>query len=273
MKNILKTALLAFSAACLTGVAAHASITLDQSNHGWGDIILDFTQTSGTANLEVNLGEFTQFAPGGVYATGSPVLLAGNNSPSLTDLSNAYGSTWNSASDNVFWSLVSDAQAGNTLGVTNGTIWGSAANNATVPNSDNGTQTTEASNIQLLISGIHSATATANSTQSTMLSSASTTNNNYNYRSGITGGALDFFGVSEFTTSGGFQVQTVGGASTADLYQITPGGPSTDLGTFSLNSSGMTFTAAAVPEPSTWATMILGAGCLLAFRRHRALRA
>jgi len=53
--------------------------------------------------------------------------------------------------------------------------------------------------------------------------------------------------------------------------QINQGsGPSTDLGFFSLDSAGdLSFTSAAVPEPSTYAAIGVGAVILLTFRRRR----
>ena len=56
------------------------------------------------------------------------------------------------------------------------------------------------------------------------------------------------------------------------LYAVNPAGVAgthaPEVGTFTLGSNGvLTFTA--VPEPSTWASMIVGAASLLAFRRRR----
>jgi hypothetical protein len=244
--------------------AAHA-ITLGDGGTGAGDIILDFTQTSGTANLEVDLGPVTQFVSGGSDATGSPVSLT---LLSTTDLSNAYGSSWNSLSDNVFWSLIGTSKTDHSLGgIGINTLFGSAAGNLTVPLSDSGSQATESGNIINLMGALGSATATANSTESALLSSGNSLS--YNGESGINTSQNDFFGITEFASD--FQNQT-NGTSTSALYEIAPGSTSsTDLGNFALSSSGLTFTSAsAVPEPSTWATLVLGAAALFGLRRRRA---
>lgn len=262
MKNILKTVLLAISAATLISTAARA-VPLGDSNTGAGDIILDFTQTSGTANLEVDLGQVTQFVSGGADATGSPVTLS---LLSTTDLSNAYGSSWNSLSDQVFWSLVGTSQTDHGLGnIGIHTLFGSAANNSATPLSDSGSQVTESNNILNLMGALGSATATANSTESALLSSGNSLS--YNGESGINTSQNDFFGVTEFASD--FQNQT-NGTSTSALYEIAPGSTSsTDLGNFALSSSGLTFTSAsAVPEPSTWAALLLGAATLFGLRRR-----
>jgi hypothetical protein len=50
----------------------------------------------------------------------------------------------------------------------------------------------------------------------------------------------------------------------------TAGAHAPEVGTFALASDGVvTYTAAAIPEPSTWASMLFGAASLLAFRRRR----
>jgi len=75
------------------------------------------------------------------------------------------------------------------------------------------------------------------------------------------------------------QLGNVGtGSDSETLWQLEPednnGGTipasSTIEGTFTLASDGDLTYAAAVPEPSTWASIVLGAGSLLAFRRRRA---
>jgi len=70
------------------------------------------------------------------------------------------------------------------------------------------------------------------------------------------------------------------GSDSETLWQLEPEdtntlgtipASSTDEGTFTLGNNGViTFATAAVPEPSTWASIILGAAGLLAFRRRRA---
>ena len=62
------------------------------------------------------------------------------------------------------------------------------------------------------------------------------------------------------------------------FYDVVPAGDggttnahAPEVGTFTLESDGvLDYTSEAIPEPSTWATMIFGAASLLAFRRRRA---
>jgi hypothetical protein len=61
------------------------------------------------------------------------------------------------------------------------------------------------------------------------------------------------------------------GHGTVTMYELTPTneGSSSTLGNFTLNGNG-NFTTTAVPEPSTWASIALGALALVGFRRRRA---
>jgi hypothetical protein len=64
--------------------------------------------------------------------------------------------------------------------------------------------------------------------------------------------------------------------SQLDLYELQPSSTSasaTLLGDFTLSNSGQLNFTAAVPEPSTYATIMLGAAVLLFFHRRHAAQA
>jgi hypothetical protein len=265
MKNRPITGTLAVVAAMLMSAAAHAQITIN--NGGRGEVILNFTQTSGTANLEVDLGSIKQFLAGGSFATGAPVTLT---LLSTADLVAAYGASWNSSADNVFWSVATAIGTLNNAGAPKLTLFGTVANNASIPTGDNN-QGAEGAFITDEISNLTNYNPTANSTEAGLVPVSDSSS--YNGDSGLTGNgganpSQGFFSVPAFGAN--FQDQT-NGTSSSDFYEMQENTAGTDIGTFTLSSSGLTFqSAAAVPEPSTWATVILGAATLIGLRRRRA---
>ena len=99
-----------------------------------------------------------------------------------------------------------------------------------------------------MATGVIGATSTANSNFTATMASG---DNGYTYNITATTGAL----WNVFDSSAKLENST-SGTSTMELFQLNPGAAhGIDLGTLTLSSSGMTFTA--IPEPSTYA-MILG---------------
>jgi hypothetical protein len=99
-----------------------------------------------------------------------------------------------------------------------------------------------------MATGIVGAMSTANSNFTAIMAS---TDNGYTYNITATTGAL----WNVFTSANKLE-NTTAGISTMELFQLNPGAAhGIDLGTLTLSSSGLTFTA--IPEPSTYA-MILG---------------
>jgi hypothetical protein len=234
------------AAAAMTGSLSAAQTATDN------DLLLCFQATQGTGsttNLYVNLGNFN-----------TPDLSLNLNS----DLTAIYGSNWNT-DQYLTWSVL-----GTTGGVAGGgypanTTFVTAPDPANNP-SDPGTtsyQSEERSLIETLYSTYNQATA-GNLSNST--SGSNTTSNSYTGEFGALTGANGFDQTIEQTGDVG------NGSASADLWELYPGSVANqqqiDLNTFTLNGNG-TFTAA-VPEPSTWATMIAGVVSLLAFRRRRA---
>lgn len=268
MKNTLFKNLLALSALSLAGTAAHAN-TVSASP---GDLILNFqidpfaaAGTTGSAiNVEVSLGNFQNFLPGGSDATGSPVTLSNLNVLDLSNV-NTYGPAWDT-SGNLQWSVVG-ASGASAIGATpKQTLFGTVANNSEVPlvgNQSAQTSVTGLVNNSGEIGALSGLTATANSAFTGV--AATSDNGSYNTEAGAPG-TFGFF-------DGTFQ-NVANGVSTSELYEFKPspvsGTTAIDLGTFSLSSTGLTFTSVqAVPEPSTWISIILGAATLIGLRRRR----
>jgi hypothetical protein len=86
---------------------------------------------------------------------------------------------------------------------------------------------------------------------------------------------------NEYTNDWGYVGWGSGGPLTdadsfapVNFYDVVPHSgtttPASEVGTFTLASNGeLTYSSTAVPEPSTWASIIVGAVGLLAFRRRR----
>ena len=221
------------------------------------DLILNFEASAGTGSstdLEIDLGNFST-------SSFSPLSLG-----SL--LSSTYGSSWDTDGD-VSWEILGTNNNNQSLtpsgspSLPGSTIFASTAN---------GDLLTQAISQQhpgavdiLSLYGAAGGTAVSGFNGVT-IGTGQTDAFTYQYYTGDSNNALsNVIGNTEVLAAG---------TTSADLYEIqaqsnsSTGGSVTDLNTFTLASNGQ-FTAA-VPEPSTWATMIVGAASLLAFRRRRA---
>jgi hypothetical protein len=268
MKNTsLIKGLLAVSVASLIGTSAHAT-TVSTSP---GDVVLAFainpvsgssSDTGFSINLEVDLGSITNFLSGGTYATGSPYSLS--NFLPVADIATEYGSSWNSLT---YLDWCAAATNGNsTFG---GTIPTHKTVFATLLPSDpapigSSSQTTPSSDIATMVSGLGNGTYTALSGSDAAVG----TGDESSFNSEANGDEPPFFDMNSLTAD--FQSDTVGTTSLA-LYEITPSSTGTELGTLTLSSSGLTFDSAPIPEPSTWATVLVGAATLIGLRRRRRL--
>jgi len=230
---------------------------------GLGDMILGFKKTGATNNLEVNLGNISNFQSGGTYATGSEYFLTQLSAADLT----AQFTTWTGLSTVTFGVAGTNGAGGGF------TIWASDKNLATAltPGASQGT----ASNaIASVYNGLNNATATANSASAAAIlasgpnswSTKSATGNNFggSFLGNLASNTLALTG-----TGGSTFVQL-------DLYQLVNAGAaqttSDRLGSFKLYDDGtFSFTSfTAIPEPSTYAA-ILGIVTLgvVAIRRRR----
>jgi hypothetical protein len=268
MKNRFKLGMLALAAASLASVPAHADqVTVSQNGTGAGDLILSFTQTGGSEDLEVDMGPASAFISGNVPTLSNYLLTA--------DLVAAFGSNWDSASDNVFWSVVGDSHSNKNSGIPHYTLLGTDSSG--VPIAD-GNNSVDDGSLTSYATDLGNATATSDSNDHAAIYAVGNTGS-YDQESGV--GALEnaggggagttpaggFFDIADFGNY--FETQTNGGTSSSALYEIdnNSGDAATDIGTFSVSSSGLSFQA--VPEPSTWASIVLGAAALVGFRRRR----
>jgi hypothetical protein len=251
------SALTALALGAMLSTAAHA-----QQAYNEGDILLGFEQQNGsggltTQNYIVDLGGANQFYDA---AAGSSLTFNINT----TDLTTAFGSGWANntpAGSLVQWGLVGGSDNnGSTLTLGSKTLQEDTlflSTGGAVPTTQtDGPQNVINNKIQAF-GGIYFAGLSSSGVSGTdagiggSADSGGWSKNNPN---------LAAFGSSfriEQSTTAGINGPT---DSTLSLYQLnnksdTPGATPIDLGTFSLNSSGvLTFSApAAVPEPSSFA--------------------
>ena len=224
------------------------------------DLLLCFETTTGvgsTINLEVDLGNFA-----------SPSVMSLNIA---TDLVNDYGSNWASRTD-LTWAVIGTNYQSTPPGKY--TLIGSALDSA-------GAGTSVGPNKQ---------------SQSGENIPSTDINNTYSLFNGgnATAGATVYSETVDNTTGGSFGEDQIaldtsifqhleqgmpddgsfsGNQSSVDLWESIGGSnPSTgtvsDINTITLNDAGQ-ITVGAVPEPSTWASIALGAAALVGLRRRR----
>ena len=293
MKKLVTTALLAS--------ASFALISMDAKAVGIGDLILGFrvtdaTGTGATENLELDLGNMSQFTS---LAPGTTVNLStatsGTPGLSLTDLQNTYGTNWNTRTD-VAWGAMAATGRTGTSGVSGfplDEIWASsgelpsgtpgqvllakratsqaagsgAYENMVVVNpgdpsslADTGLGKNFVTNTNLVSSNsaVEQVGTPTNLNGSWTSSEMNTVaNSEFNY---FPGTPLD-----GFTYGGdGINLTSTPTTSILDLYQLNPntslqGTPGILLGKFSLTQAGvLTYTATPVPEPSSIGLMGVG---------------
>jgi hypothetical protein len=272
MKTSFKTLLLATA---VTASSAFAQTTTD--SFGLGDIMLGFSATSGTGagkSLMVNLGAFQQFD----NANGSTINFS---SSIVTDLTATFGA-WESTGL-VRWSLIGTTGATTGIdGLSRRTIFTTAPGGSTAPAATvDATQASDVTDVTSMTTLYNGATVTANSSVSVVVDNS----NAGSYFARVNNSPTVRFGTSNQTIANGT-------SSVLDFYAVVPtnavslGGEAIDgidhvytagtnlLGSFDLNSSGLSFTAAsAIPEPSTYAALVGAAALGLAAYRRRQVRA
>ena len=268
-------ALLALAGTALTMPSASAT-GLPWST---GDLLFGLRALGGgatTTDYEVDLGNALNYLPGGGFATGAPVTLSLGNIG--TDFSNIYGSDWytNSTTD-IQWSVAGSTQSSADGSIGAYTLFATSASSTPGTSYNPGSsfgQHTPANDIAAMLGasgqGYGLGDSAGNGTQTLSANSSlgliQSTSAPDSYASFQSGG----FSYGKFTPY-------VEGATTADLtlFEVVPGTSSpVDLGTFALSSGGdVTFTSAAVPEPSTYAAVFLGAGVLILMGRRRSIKA
>lgn len=272
MKNQLKA--LVLSAVAFSS-AAYAAVSTDLIEAG--DIFIGFYAASGEGagrNLIVNLGAYQQFdnRDGGSFSV---------TNVAIADLSGIYGADWNTRTDLV-WTVTGFTSNTSVDGLTRNSVFASSprvdignAPDAIASNNDSALAL-DRTNIETIKNLFNVTDTTANSTVSVNVdathSQAFTNRQNANNtaRFGPLGAndasgtnITDFYGL--VPTSGG-----IAPAGNAAANGWTRG--SNYLGTFTLDATGLTFTAStsAVPEPASFAA--LGGLVALGFAASRRRR-
>lgn len=259
MKNKI-TFMAVLGAAALALSTFHAAA--QQVSGTTNDLLLCFETTTGqgsTINLEVDLGNFA-----------SPAVTSLNID---TDLVNDYGSGWASRTDLTWGVIATNFQ---TTPPAEYTLVGSEADTA----------------------GAGTSVGPSKQSKSAQSGASTDINNTYDLfnSDNATAGAVAQSETVDNTTGGSFgNDQTAVGDIFHTLQQGTPddgsfsgnqcsvdlwesiggainpsGGTVTDINTITLNDAGeITVGTAAVPEPSTWASIALGAATLIGLRRRR----
>jgi hypothetical protein len=261
-----QTVAMAIGAAALALTASHAGATLVTAQDE--DLLLCFEATGSpgsTINLEIDLGNYA-----------SPLTSLNID----TDLINTYGSTWYDRSDLV-WGVVG-AEAGsspaNELFLSSADSAG-AGTASPFPHGNSTDQGSTAGDIEtgynlFKNSGTPGSTTSGGTVRSVTLDN--TTTGSYG---DILGDLSTEYGASDVPYTQAADLGSSSGSDVVDLYSMLPGITNihgnyttpaviTDFNYVTLNGNG-TVTVGAVPEPSTWASIILGAATLIGLRRRR----
>ena len=272
-------ALAVLSAVALTATNASAALT-----YSAGNLLLGFRSGgSETYSYIVNLGQASLFRDA---TTTFNVSIGGVTTGSLgSDLTNAFGSSWSTRTD-LYWGIVGGLVSNATPDKAN-TVYVSSATatpggSTSLANSSAPVQSGYRSQIGSRgTSYTTSNTATPNSTGPANTVGLFQTNADVNSWASALGGSGSNTASSNAFNSGFTIEASVGSAANKlDLYRLIPTGTtgvgytapgSYDIGTFSINSSGTVNYVSAVPEPSTF--MMLGLGAVgagfIAIRRRQ----
>lgn len=199
----------------------------------------------------------------GAHSASTSFTLLNSVSHIATDLSTAFGSGWYGQAKLYYGVAETNGANGNAVTVLlsnpNATPWSNTTN---VAQAETG--------IQGIGSNVGGQFQTSGEASTGLISAIPTGNSDWSYYANPSGGGSPGFGL--FTNTGGDTVFSALTNSSIGYDQIinSPTGKSTQVGTFSLDSAGdVTYTAAAVPEPSTFAAIGMGAAVLAFARRRR----
>jgi hypothetical protein len=260
MKYLLRKIMLLAASCAIVATTAQAQFS---GTYTQGDFLLGFRATGGTGSgndVVVDLGPIN-FSTQTTFST-----------PNLDSLlvSN-FGTGWNTRSD-LLYGAASGAQPNdsnqNTIyGTAPETVGGSESTPWPRPSSSQAIQVKGKVNAEGQAYGFGSPTVA----NPAVLQTTSSTNSYASYQPG--GTTANSAGISYAYFNPDIEASNPS-LTTLDLYQGVPGtGSMVDVGDLTIDSSGVvTFTpdsAEVVPEPSTVATMVLGAGLLIAVMRWR----
>ena len=222
------------------------------------DLMLCFESSGGTGSgtdLEVDLGNYKTLS----------------NMPGLSinlssELNGLYGTSWSTDGD-VSWAIVAENSTlggATSDGLPGKTDWITAPYGGIgqdpISTGQQGEVATDISEIYSGFNGLQDDMVTNAATISGGMSTSFTYNNTGNGTNGVN--IQDQVNQDEVT---------INGVTQQDLWQLeiaSSGNTATDINTFTLGTNGVL--TAAVPEPSVWASLVLGAMALLGFRRRRA---
>jgi len=267
MKNIL---LLTAGLLAVSGLAsAYAQNTVSTQS---GDLILAFRTNDNAIqeDLEVDLGpysNFTNLAAGTILDLNLNGSYYGADGGLATgDLSTVFGSNWDTLTDLV-WSVAgqNDPTGANSTDLY---VTFTPANGELVNQNTGSGQHTAGARLLNVQGGLDGALSLSSSEAGEIASNSAS---EFNYSGAIRGAGTSNKDYGYFTPSTE-TLYTDSGSSSLDLFALIHGqsGPGTDLGTFTLTNAGsLSFEAAPVPEPSTYAAIVLGGATLLLVRRRR----
>ena len=233
--NINKFLLSGFVALSLAAVGAQAAVLPGTEIGGLaingsqpGDLVLGFRNAASSSDIVFDIGQFTSYegvAPG-TYQVG------GFNT---TELASVFSTAFTASGTQ--WTVFGGT-GNNSLAKPDGTLWVTSNGNLNRSNVQgslsNAFDTFVNTGLGLTSFG---GTSDANVLSAPKLFSQLSSSNSY---SGAFGSAVE---------------STTLGSTSLNLWELTPGtGPGTLLGTFNLDSTGLTFTA--IPEPSTYAAIL-----------------
>jgi hypothetical protein len=272
IKNLIMTTVLALAGAALIETSASAQVITSTGDLVLGFQITDNAGTGATTDLEVDLGAYSNFTT--LEGSGSVLNLnvggvvdSGLGGLSATDLSSTYGAGWNSRTD-LTWSVFG------TRGNPSKESFLSSPSGATLNDETSTPLGNLSGKMGTVVTNLNGQAQTANSaTASTALQTS--TVGSYTFQ--ITGNNAFTSDWNNGGSVGGTQQGvSSAGATSLELFDLTNHSSSTpgiEVGTFTLGSNGsLTFTAtSAVPEPSTYALMGVGAFMLMLVMRRRVL--
>lgn len=278
MKNYIKAL---FLSSTLVSIGAFAAKPTDTISNG--EIFIGFYASNtdlagGGQNFITNLGSYTQFDDrNGQKITFSTKLLTEN-------LVSTYGVNWNSR-DDISWAVSGGTTTTPLGGLSRNTIFATSPTGAVIGSNGNDALAL----VQQKISGVatlFNSTDTTLSSTFTVVVPGSLANSMYALQ--VASGPTPQFGLSNTKVAVGTTVSDFYGLAPTDLTATTGNAAkingtalangwtqgSNYLGSFTLDASGLSFTASgasAVPEPSTYAALagaaVLG---LVAYRRRQA---
>jgi hypothetical protein len=266
MKKTMKTSRLlgSFVLACIALIGSQA-VAQTTVHYNDGDLFLGFRSTDGTNDYLVNIGQPNQF----VNAPPGSTITITNASP--IDLSAVFGADWytridpNTGNNAVLWGVVGGRLTASGGDVAN-TLYSSDPTNIPWPRRSNSSQSGTTSLTDALGTTYDGNTST-NNCPTCIIQADNSTNS---YRSFQPGGPNS--GGISFQTWNPTNEGTPGLTLTFDrIVPSSSGGSSQDLGTLQLMTNG-TVLFTAVPEPSSLASISLGAGLLLALMAWRRKR-